>query len=236
MANTTAATVLTNIFTAPAEAFAAIRDRPRPWLPIGLLVVAYCATIFVYLNSVDLPWFFDRQMQNAAFELTDEQRARAVEAQASMSPTLLASISGVSAAIAFLAWFALVAFYLTGVGVALKTGIKFKQWFALVAWCAVPVVLGLVATLANLIVSDVRFMPQEAINPLSFGNLLAIDSEGAPMSQRILLALDLTAVWSVVLQVLGVQAWTGRSTAVAAAVALGPLALIVLVSAAAALR
>jgi hypothetical protein len=231
MANASAVAVLANIFTSPGEAFAALKERPSPWLPLLILIAAYCTMIFVYLNSVDLPWFFDRALQMSAAQMTDEQRAQAVEMQSNISPMVLASISAVSAVIAFLAIFALVSFYYTGVGFAMSSGIKFKQWFALTAWCSLPVVLGLLASLANVLVSDARFLPQEALNPLSFGNLLALDTEGASMLQRIAMSLDLTTLWSVVLQVLGFQAWTGRSTAVAAAVVLGPVAVIVLLSA-----
>lgn len=222
MADTSAFTILTNVFTTPGEAFAAIKQRPSPWLPLVLLIGVYCAVSFAYLTSIDLAWFFDRAMQNAP-NLTDEQRARAVETQAGMSPYVLASVGSLSAAASFLIAFAIGALYFTGVSFALSAGVKFKQWFALLAWCSVPFLLGLLASLANVLTSDARFMPQEAMNPLSFGNLLALDSEGATLSQRILLSLDITTVWSLVLQVLGFQAWTGRSTAVASAVALAPL-------------
>lgn len=222
MADTSAFSVLTDIFAAPGAAFAAIKERPSSWLPLVVLIGAYCAVSFAYLTSVDLAWFFDRAMQNAP-NLTDEQRAQAVETQAGMSPYVLGSVGSMSAAASFVFVFAIVALYLTGVSSAMSAGIKFKQWFALLAWCALPLVLGLLASLANVLTSDARFMPQEAVNPLSFGNLLALDSEGGPLSQRILLSLDVTTVWSLVLQVLGFQAWTGSSTAVAAAVVLAPL-------------
>jgi hypothetical protein len=76
----------------------------------------------------------------------------------------------------------------------------------------------------------VRFLPQDALNPLSFGNLLAIDPTGVDMLQRVLLSLDPTTIWSVVLTILGYQAWTKRSLAHATLVVLGPLLLIVLLS------
>ena len=89
---------------------------------------------------------------------------------------------------------------------------------------------GLIASLVNLLVSDARFMPQEQLNPLSFGNLLAHrQRRRAASSQRILLSLDVTTLWRVVLQVLGYQAFTQRSIVRRAVVVLGPLAVIVLV-------
>jgi hypothetical protein len=108
-------------------------------------------------------------------------------------------------------------------------GVRLKQWFAFSAWCFLPIVFGLIASLINILVSDARFMAQDQVNPLAFGNLLAIDREGLTGLQRGLLSVDITALWSIVLCVLGYQAWTKRSTTLALAVVLGPLALIIVI-------
>ena len=123
----------------------------------------------------------------------------------------------------------MIALYFTGVSFATNDGVKYRQWFAMIAWSMMPVVFGLVASFVNLLVSDARFLPQEQLNPLSFGNLLGIDSEGASIVQRILLSLDVTTLWVVVLQIVGYQVFTQRSIVRAAVVVLGPLAVIVLV-------
>jgi hypothetical protein len=220
--------VLSNIFTAPSLAFAVIKERPSPWLPLLLVVIGYCAVSFVYVQVVDLPWLMDRQMSQAG-NMTDEQRAEAVEAALRISPTVYGAIGAVSTSISIVAVFALVALYYTGVSFATNDGIKFGQWFGMIAWSAMPVVFGLIASFVNLLVNDARFLPQEQLNPLSFGNLLAIDSEGLPVVQRILLSLDITAMWSIVLQIIGYQTFTRRSIVRAAVVVLGPLAAIVLI-------
>jgi hypothetical protein len=71
------------------------------------------------------------------------------------------------------------------------------------------------------------------LNPLSFGNLLGLDpgAPGTPTVQRVLLALDPTVIWTVVLTVLGYQALSQRSIVHAATVVLAPYVLIVLVAA-----
>ncbi len=91
---------------------------------------------------------------------------------------------------------------------------KYKQWFALAAWCAIPIVFGVVAALVHVLAGDARFMRQEEMNPFSFGNLLAVDMTGVTRLQRTLLSLDVTAVWSVVLSIVGYQAFTKRSLGV----------------------
>jgi hypothetical protein len=234
MADSASSNVLVNIFTAPSVAFAAIKERPNPWLPLLIVVVGYCVVSFVYLQVVDLPWLMDRQLAQAG-NLTDEQRAQAVENALRISPTVYGAIGAASTSISIVAVFALVALYFTGVSFATNDGVKFRQWFAMIVWSTMPVVFGLLATFVNLLVNDARFLPQESLNPLSFGQLLAIDSEGTPIVQRILLSLDITATWGIVLQVIGYQVFTQRSIVRAAVVVLGPLTVLVLVGVLAAL-
>jgi hypothetical protein len=210
---------------APSEAFAAIRERPSPWLPLVSIALGACLISLLYFHEVDLGWFFERQMQAAAergaLNLTDEQRAQAIEAQANMSPMVLASIGAATSAVGIVVIFALVALYL--LAVSLKAGVKYKQWFAFVAWCSFPAVLGMLAQIVNLLVNDARFMPQEAVNPLSFGNLLGLEYQGRSVLQSILLYLDFSAVWSLVLQIVGYQLWTRRAALISAVIVLGPL-------------
>jgi hypothetical protein len=120
-----------------------------------------------------------------------------------------------------------IALYYTGVSFVTHDGVKLKQWFALICWCTLPVLLGLMASLVNVLFGDARFMLQEDLNPLAFGNLLGIDIENPTVLQRIMLGIDLTSLWCVVLMVLGYQAWTQSSLVKTVAVVLGPLLVIV---------
>ncbi len=228
MANTGVLAIATNIFTAPSEAFAAIKERPSPWLPLLLILLGYCLTTYFYMNAVDLPWLLDRQLANA--ELTDEQRRQAVDASMQIPPTALAAISAAGTCIVILIVYALTALYYTGVSFATNTGVKYGQWFGLVLWCSLPSVLGLLATLVNVLTGDMRFVVQEAINPLAFGNLLAIDAANASTVERVLLSLDPTTLWSVVLSILGYQALSQKSIVHSTIVVLAPIAIIVLIS------
>jgi hypothetical protein len=129
-----------------------------------------------------------------------------------------------------------VASYFTIVSFATGDGVKLKQWFALLCWCTLPQVLGNIAQLVNMVANDPRFMLQDSIDPLSVGNLLSIDRTGAPTVQRYMLGLDVTLIWSLVLQVIGYQSFTNKSYATSAAVVLGPIALIVAIGTLLALR
>lgn len=232
MADQSAFAVAANIFSAPSDAFAAIRHNGRVWFPLAVLIVSYAAISLVYMSSVDLPWFMEQQIdaQIAASgnELTDEERTRALEASSGMPPMALGAIGAVASSVFILVWTFLVSLYYTGVSFATGDGIKLKSWFALVCWCTLPIVLGLAASLVNIMVSDARFMLQEDLNPLSFRNLLAIDTSELGTLQRVLASLDLSTVWALVVGVLGYQAWTQRSLLKSAGIVLGPLAVVVL--------
>ena len=145
-------------------------------------------------------------------------------------PSVLGAIQGVSGAIVILIIYALVALYYTGVSFATHDGVKFGQWLVLIAWCSLPGVFGLLASFVNLQVTDARFLPAERLNPLSFGSLLGLAPQGATTVERTLMALDVTILWSIVLQILGYQAFTQRSVVTSTIVVLGPLAVIVLIA------
>jgi hypothetical protein len=227
MAESSSLAVAANIFVAPNEAFAAIKERPRVLLPILVLIVFYSAISLVYLSSVDLPWFLEQQLASSNAEVTEAQREQALQAAENLPGVALGAIGAVTSSIAVLLYIFIIALYYTGVSFVTHDGIKLKQWFALICWCTLPVVLGLTASLVNILFGDARFMLQEQINPLAFGNLLGIDTESPTILQRIMLRIDLTSLWALVLMVLGYQAWTQRSIVKTVAIVLGPLVCIV---------
>jgi Yip1 domain len=227
MAESSSLAVAANIFVAPNEAFASIKERPRVLLPILLLVLFYSAISLVYMTSVDLPWFMEQQLASSNPDVTEEQREQALRAAENLPGVALGAIGAVTSSIAILLYIFIIALYYTGVSFITHDGIKLKQWFALICWCSLPVLLGLMASLVNILFGDARFMLQEDLNPLAFGNLLGIDIENPTVLQRIMLGIDLTSLWCVVLMVLGYQAWTQSSLVKTVAVVLGPLLVIV---------
>jgi hypothetical protein len=229
MANTATLAIATNIITAPSEAFAAIRERPSPWFPLLAISIVACLASYLFVDRVDLAWFLDNQMQ-ANGQLTDEERAQAVDAIQSIPKSVYVASGIASALIFYPVFFALAALYFTGVSFATNAGVTFKQWFALIAWCSLPFVLGLVATIVNLLANDVRFMPPQAVNPLSFGNLLGIEATNVGGVEGFLLSRDPTMLWIIVLTILGYQALSQKSLLSSAAVVLAPFAIIVFFS------
>jgi hypothetical protein len=229
MADSSYVALATNIFTAPSEAFIALKERPRVLLPVLVLLIGFSAVSFYFLSHVDMGVFLDTLLRSGNANLTDAQREQAVAAAARFPPSVYGAFGALSSCAIFLIYF-IVASYYTVVSFVTGDGVRLKQWFALICWCALPQVFGIVAQLVNMLVNDPRFMQPEQINPLSFGNLLSIDPTAAPTLQRRLLGVDITAIWTVVLVVLGYQSFTKSSYVKAAAIVLGPLALIVVVA------
>ena len=228
MSDSSSVGVLSNIFTAPSQAFAAIKERPNPWLPMLVLMVGVFLQQFTYLQVVDFPWLMDQQLQQAG-TMTDAQRAQTVDAMTNLPPSVMGAIQGVGGAITILIIYALFALYYTAVSFATNDGNKFKQWLALIAWCSLPGLLGMIASLVNLQVTDGRFLLPTQLNPLSFGSLLGVDQQGASVAESYLMALDVTVLWSLVLTILGYQAFTKRSTATSALIVLAPYGVIALI-------
>ena len=237
MAESSTLAIAMNIFTAPSAAFSALKERPRVWLPLLLLLGGYAAVNVVYVNSVDMGWFMETQLASTNPTMTEAQREQAATAAANLSPAFYSAISVVGTSLFILLVVFLTSLYYTIVSFVSHDGVKLKQWFAFVWWCTLPVVFGLAATLVNLSIQDARFMLQDAINPLAFGNLLAIERTAAtPAMSRILLGLDLFTIWSLALSAIGYQQWTGKSFVKSVVIVLGPLALIVVIAALVAMR
>ena len=218
--------VAVDLVAAPNQAFAAIKEQPSAWLPLVVLLLTSSATTFTYLNSVDLGWLQEQNLQNV--DIPESQREQIIRATSSAPQAALAAFQAVIGAIVFVLLLVVGWLYYGLVSFLSHDGIRLKQWFAFVCWCTLPAALGFLASLVNVLASDARFMPQQELNPLAFGNLLAIDLAGAGAVERWLLSsVDVTLIWSIVLSVLGYQAWTGRSTVKAVAVVLGPWACII---------
>jgi len=234
-ANLSSLSILTNIITAPLQAFAALKERPTSWLPLLILIVGYSAVTGAYITSVDLPWMLDQAVQQAQ-GVPQAQREQALQAALKISPAVYAAAYIVVFVILIPVVFAVTALYSSAVSFATGDGVKFKQWFALASWCAIPVVFGIVAALVHILGGDVRFTRQEELNPFSFGNLLGVDMVSVTRLQRVLLSLDPTVVWWLVLSIVGYQTFTKRSLTFSAAVVLGPIAVIVAIGTLIALR
>lgn len=53
---------LINIYAAPGEAFADLKQRPTVLVPLLLITVALAVMMFYYMTHVDLAWLMEQQL------------------------------------------------------------------------------------------------------------------------------------------------------------------------------
>ena len=86
MAESSAMTIAVNIFASPREAFAAIREKTRFWLPLMLVLLGVATVTFIYMNRVDIAWFYDQQIRMSNPNLTEAQIEQTVTTVSNMPP------------------------------------------------------------------------------------------------------------------------------------------------------
>jgi hypothetical protein len=228
VANTSLISTAINLLVSPSEAFTVIKERPSPFFPLILILVGLVCVWNLYINQVDVAWFIEEQLRASpqGAEMSEAQIQEAV-GFSSASPAIIGVIGSITSSILVTILYLIYALYLWGISSAAKHGLKYGQALGLTCWCALPSVLGMLASIVNLLVNDVALMPQHLINPLSYGALLGVDGPPEGVAQQIMLNFDVTFIWTALLLVLGYQAWTGKSLGVAAGVALAPYVLLI---------
>src|SRR4029079_6572538 len=86
MADSSYVALATNIFTAPREAFAALKERPRVLLPVVVLIIGFSVVSFYFLSHIDMGFFLDAQMRAGNANIPDAQREQAVAAAPKSHP------------------------------------------------------------------------------------------------------------------------------------------------------
>ncbi len=219
-------TTAVNVIAAPGEALRTIREESKILAPLCALLIANAAVFLAYYSEVDVVWLLETSMQSSADELSQEQREAAVRAMGNVSPMVMGSASAVSAAVAFTFAFFLYAAYLAGVSLLTNDGFGIRSWFSMICWCTLPVVFGYGASLANIVFGDATFLRWDQLNPLSFGSLFNVDSDGSGTFRQSVLGLDVTMIWAMVLYVYGYRTWTGRGVLESALIVLAPTVLV----------
>lgn len=211
-----------NIFTAPTEAFAALRRRPAILFPLLLVVCGTVAVMGWYFSMVDYDWYIDETLDRV--DLAAEQLEAARERMASIPQRNMAAIGMGGSAISLLALFVAQATYLTFVSALGGDAYRFRHWLSLVAWTHLPHLLVLVTMAVNILLSPNGQLAAEDLNGLSLYNLGM--QTGRPALDRLLGSLSLTLFWSVALLVGGYRQWLGASRARGCAVVLSPYLLV----------
>jgi hypothetical protein len=209
-----------NVILEPSPTFARLKDKPRAWVPLLLLVLLTLGITFWYVSTLDFAWFREHMLA-AQGNVKPEQRAAL---EHFLTPKTMMWSSGAGAVLGTPVVCALAALYYLLAAKVMGTGIGYGKWFGFAVWTSIPRLLALPLSALQIVTSGGRLAPED-MNMVSL-NYLALH---LPMSSPwfgLATNLDLTSLWAVALAVIGLKAWTGRSTGTCVTVAVLPYAVI----------
>jgi hypothetical protein len=193
--------ILTSLFVAPSEAFAAIGKRPTVLLPLVLLMALHAGFTAWWLSRVDPVAFLKAQMQESGqwdkMPAEGREEMLANQAQffnyfAAIGPVVVPIVTVIFAAVLLFVF----RFFYAG-------EVTFKQSLAITAWSSVAVSLVAVPLLAVVLhlKDDFSVNPQEVLqaNPTLF---LEKDAVPKPL-YSFLSSLDLFSFWTMGLLAVG---------------------------------
>ena len=202
--------------TAPSTAFAELRERPRFWFPLLLVVLTTAGLVYWYYSVVDVEWLKATVLSDdpALQRLSEEQRTAAM-AMYTRNTLLWSSLIFTLVFIPVI--FLLQALYLLLAAKVTKLSPGFKHWFALTSWGSLPALLGSVVAAILLIMSDNPQVSPGVTQPLSLNELLFHVPPGGP-GYALFGILGIPGFLSWALMIIGVRAWSQRSWAFSAVV------------------
>ncbi|HET9862875.1 MAG TPA: YIP1 family protein [Steroidobacteraceae bacterium] len=210
-----------NLATAPSSAFGELRERPRFWFPLLLLVACTAGVIAWYYSIVDIDWLKEQMFGNNP-GLSDQERAVAM-GMMNRTTLLWGSVVG---AIFITPIFLLVAALILWLAARVtKVPQGFKHWFALACWASLASLLSLIVSAILLLLSDSPQISPGVMQPLSLDELLFHRPVGSP-GQSVLAALGVPSLLTWFLMIVGVHTWSQRSWTFSAAFVLVPLVVI----------
>jgi hypothetical protein len=217
--------MIINIFAAPGEVFASLKERPRFLLAWLLIAFASAVVQFIYFSGVDVAWFFEEQML-ANPNTTQDQAEQFIRLVTSVPQAGLAIVFALITALFVTIVFLVQALYFKIASQFTKDGLTYKHFFSLVCWSSMPGLLTSIASIVNLTTQDTSLMPSTDINPLTFWGLLGLEPLGAGTLDGLVMNTDPLAIWTLALLILGYKIISGKDWATATIVAIIPTALI----------
>jgi hypothetical protein len=192
------------MFTSPAKAFAALKERPVFGLPMWLMLLGTALVTGWYYGIVDIAWLQDQQLEAA--NIPEAQRA----AIRSTPRAVFLAIGVIGAPIGIMVIMTLATLYLMLAGAITNVRYSFKHWFAFNWWAASPGIIAMIPSLLILATASTTEIPASALQPLS-ANELFVHAAPGDKGYNFLQAIGLVQLVSCVLTVIGVRVWSGRS-------------------------
>jgi hypothetical protein len=212
---------LVNIFLEPRKTLETVRNHTSWWWLPMLLVLTFSILFQLwYANRVDVSWFADQTLAPSADKMTADQ-LRDAHARFSTGSMMVFGIIG---SVVFMVWYLIQALYfflVAKVGGFPQQG--YGAWLNFISWTSMPAVIGFIASAAYMLSTSSRQISPVDIDIVSLNTLL-FHIPYAAKGQALASSLRLTTIWSWALMVIGVSAWTGKSTGKSAVVVLAPYA------------
>jgi hypothetical protein len=213
-------TTLIGLFIEPGKAFASIEKKSMIWLPLILSMLGGAALLFFYYQQVDFAWLQDKLIVGK--EMDPAQREAALKF---MSKNTLVIMSLIGALIGPPIVYAITALYYLMVAKVGDIPAGYVKWFALAAWASVPNLLGLVLGFIQIALSEHGRLAPNQLNPLTLNQLFFHIDLNLPWAS-LLDSINVCSVWTIILLVIGFQAFSKKSRVASIAIVLAPIVLI----------
>jgi uncharacterized membrane protein YhdT len=197
--------------TTPANFFTELRERPKFWFPLLLLVATTGAVAFWYYSLVDFEWLKE-QMYGSNPDVLALPEAQRAQVLAMFTRNALQASALIGALFFIPIIFLLQALYLRVAAKVTRVPIGFGHWFAFSCWTALPMLLTTVVSVILILMSDTSQMSPSVLQPLSLNELVYHRPMGSP-GYQLLESLSISEFVSWILMILGVKAWSQRSWA-----------------------
>lgn len=204
---------LGNVFLEPSSTFARLKAKTHAWLPLLILIVLSVGLMYWWISTVDFPWLVDR-MASAQAKPEVQAAMRQMTQKSMMVTTVIGAIIG------SLIVYALTAVYYLIAGKVLGSDIGYGKWFGFSVWTSVPRLLAMPLSVFQIMSSGGRVVAED-LNMVSL-NYLVLHLPASHPWAGFANGIDLTSLWCIFLAVIGLKAWTGRSTGTCVTVALLP--------------
>jgi hypothetical protein len=214
--STSPVATLLGMFFEPGKSFAAIEKKSMLLLPLLLITLGTAALIFWYFQQVDFAWLQEKLM--AGKDMDPAQREAAMKM---MTKGMMTNMSLLGALLGPPILFAITALYYLIVAKVTDVNIGYGKWFAFVAWSSVPNILGLLLGVMQILLASQGHLALNQLNPLTLNQLFFHVEMNTPWAS-LLDAISVTSLWTLVLTVIGFQAWSKKSRLTSIAIAIAP--------------
>ena len=200
--------------TAPSNAFAELRERPRFWFPMLLLVAATIGMASWYYGVVDIEWFKQTVLSNHP-DIAGRPEAERAAAMSMMTRNTFLIGSVIGGLFGLPIVFLIMALYFWVAAKVTKLAFGYKHWLAFSCWSSLPLLIGTVVAAIFLLMSDSGQLSPSVLQPLSLNELIFHRSMGSP-GHGLLESLNISSLLGWILMIIGIRAWSQRSWAFSA--------------------